>query len=470
MSNDQLIHDAAMEILRDVGVKFHNEKAIQILVENGIQVKGDIAYFTEEQVMHWVKMAPSSFTVHARNPKYDTVVGGDNVNPAPAYGCAFVAERDGKQRSGTLQDYIKSAKLIHANDDYTINGGIMIQPCDVASETASIDMFYTALLHSDKAMLIPTGTKAVMEAIMQAGCELFGGEKGMIDKPRMFALINTNSPLSLDERMLDCLMTLAKYGQPAILSPAAMLGATGPIAKAGTLATGTAENLAGFALAQMVRPGTPVVFGMQSTAVDMRGVSFACAAPEGASMQGFGNKMAQFYGVPSRGGGSQTDAPVVNAQAGYESMLTFYSAYTHGINLVMEAGGVLDSVNATSYDKMICDFEIIRQVKVACEPLEVNEETLCMDDIKENEHVGNFLTMDYTLENYTDLYSPRIGTRKATDPAYFEESIDNEMERLLEKYEDIRPELDQATKERVKAVLVKISGIDKKQLDYIDTL
>jgi len=470
MSNEQLIHDAAMEIMSDVGVKFHNPEAIQVLLENGIQVKGDVAYFTENQIMHWVKMAPSSFTIHARNPKYNTEVGGCKVNPSPAYGCAFIAERDGKRRPGTLQDYVKCTKLIQANEDYTINGGIMIQPGDVPNETAPIDMFYATLLHSDKAILVSTGTKAVMESLMKAGCTLFGGEKGMLEKPRMFTLINTNSPLSLEGRMLDCLMVFAKYGQPVILSPAAMLGATGPLSMAGTLASGTAENLAGIALSQMIRPGTPVVFGMQSNAVDMRGVSFACGAPEGTIMQGFGAQMARFYGLPSRGGGSQTDATVVNAQAGYESMLTFYSAYRHGINLVLEAGGVLASVNATSFDKMICDFEIIREVKAAFSTLEVNEETLNMQDIKANAHESSFLTSDYTLENFRDLYTPRIGSRNPTSPTYFEDSIDQEVERLMKEYEKRRPDLDQATRANIKAVLAETSDIDMHQLDNIENL
>ena len=469
MSREQMIHDAAMEILRDVGIKFHNTEAIRILAENGIQVKEDIAYFTQDQIMHWVKLAPSSFTIYARNPKYNMVMGTDKVHPSPTYGCAFIAERDGRQRLGTMQDYVTCAKLIQANEDYSINGGIMIQPSDASEKTAPINMFYATLLHSDKAIMLPTGSKAVMELLMEAGCELFGGKQGMMEKPRMIALINTNSPLSLDERMLDCLMVLAKYGQPVVLSPAAMLGATGPLPMAGTLASGTAENLAGIALAQMIRPGTPVVFGMQSTAVDMRTIRFACSAPEGTIMQGFGAQMARFYGLPSRGGGSQTDAPSVNAQAGYESMLTFYSAYRHGINLVMEAGGVVDSVNATSIDKMICDFEIIRQVKAACAPLEVNEETLDMEGIRKAAHGGSFLAADYTLAHFRDLYLPRIGARGAKSPTYFEDSIDKEFNRLMQEYEKQRPELEQETRDKIKSVLIK-SGIDKQQLDDIEKL
>lgn len=454
MSREQMIHNAAMEIMGQVGVRIHNEKAVEIFRENGIRVENQIAYFTEEQVMHWVKMAPESFTIYARNPKYDTVIGGDHVNPAPAYGCAFIDDWEGNRRNGTMEDYIKCLKLVHAEDNYTLNGGIMIQPDDVPESMAAVKMFRATLEYSDKAILLPTGMKEEMEAILKAGCELFGGREAMAEKTRMIALINTVSPLSLDERMLDCLMLLAQYGQAAILCPAAMLGATGSISMAGTLASSMAESLAGIALAQMIRPGTPVVLGVQSTAADMRGgIAFACAAPEGTLMQGFSTNMAKFYGLPSRGGGCQTDAPVINCQAGYESMLTFSSAYRHGINLILEAGGVMDSVNATSFEKMIVDFEIIRQVKASFTPIEVNDETLNLEEIKEIAHDGSFVTADYTLENFGELYMPRIGGRNAKGADYFKESIDAEMERLLEKYEKTRPKVDEAVMARVDAAL-----------------
>lgn len=84
-------------------------------------------------------------------------------------------------------------------------------------------MFYATLMYSDKAIMLPTGFKNEMELIFEAACELFGSKENMVEKPGMIALINTVSPLSLDERMLDCLMLLAEYGQPAILCPATML-------------------------------------------------------------------------------------------------------------------------------------------------------------------------------------------------------------------------------------------------------
>ena len=469
MTREQMIHSATMEIMSEIGIKIYNTKASEILKSNGIRVEGNIAFFTEEQVMTWIKMAPESFTIYGRNPKYDTIIGGDRTNPAPTYGCAFIDEWDGTRRPGTMEDYIKCLKLVYAEDTYTINGGIMVQPSEVPNETASLHMFYATLLHSDKALLIPTGYKEEMELMLEAGCEIFGGKDAMIEKPRMISLINTNSPLALDEKMLDCLMTLAEYGQPAIICPAAMLGTTGSVTMAGTIASGAAESLAGIVLAQMIRPGTPVVFGIQSTAADMKGgVAFACAAPEGTLMQGFSANMAKFYGLPSRGGGCQTDAPVINCQAGYESMLTFSSAYRHGINLVLEAGGVMDSVNATSFEKMIIDFEIIRQVITSFQPIEVDEQTLNLEEIKKIAHDGSFLTSKNTIKNYRKVvYVPHVGSRSAKGEAYFKESIDQEMGKLLKKYEDNRPTLEAGVKEKVKAILSK-SGMSTKEFENIE--
>ena len=469
MSEEQMIHEAAMEILGEVGVKIHNERAVEILQENGIRVEDSIAFFSEEQVMEWVSKAPESFTIYARNPRYDALIGGSTSNVLPTYGCAFVDDWEGNRRRGTMADYLTCLKLIQAEEIYSFNGGILVQPGDVAEEFMTLLMFYATITHSDKAIILPTGFKNEVELALQACAELYGGKEELAQKPRVISLINTVSPLALDARMLDCLMLLADYGQPAIICPAAMLGATSPVTIAGTLASNTAEVLAGIALTQMIRPGTPVVFGIQSTAADFRGVTFACAAPEGTIMQGFAARMGRFYHLPSRGGGCQTDAPLINCQAGYESMLTFSSAYRNGINVILEAGGVMDSVNATSFEKMVIDFEIIRQVQVACKPFEVNEQTLDLATIKEMAHTGSFVMSDTTLDNYRELYTPHVGPRSEAGADYFKQSVDAEMKRLLEKYNSEQPVLDTETLENLKALLVQ-AGIKPQDLEAIDAL
>lgn len=471
ISTEQAIHNAAMKILSQIGVQIHNEEALQVYKDHGIRTEGNTVFFTEDQVWEWVKKAPADFTIYARNPQYDIHVGGEDVNVAPSYGCAFIQDRDGTVRRGTLADYVKFARAVHGLDEYSINGGITVSPADMNGLEANVGMFYATLLNSDKAMLIGTGTEESMKAILEAGCDLFGGKEAMIEKPRMFTLINTNSPLALADNMLKCAMTMVEYGQPIIFCPASMLGATAPIKIAGSLASNTCETLAGVILTQMLRPGTPVVFGVQSTALDMKTVGFACAAPEGALMQGFGADMAKFYGLPSRGGGSQTDSPIINVQAGYESMLTCFSAHLHKINIVMECGGVLDSVNSTSFDKLLIDAEIIRQCKIALAPILVDEEQIDYKEIEECGHAANFMECDCTLEDFRDLYSPRIGTRgNHFSDTEFYESLDTRMEDVLQKAEASRPVLEDALKAKVKQTLNRECGISLEQLEIIEKL
>lgn len=131
----------------------------------------------------------------------------------------------------------------------------------------------------------------------------------------------------------------------------------------------------------------------------------------------------------------------------------------------------MDSVNATSIEKMIADFEVILLVKAALTPFEVNEETLCLDDIKEQAHTGSFVACDYTLDYFMDLYMPHIGGRgaKTKSPTYYEDSIQKEIERLMDEFEDNRPELDADTKARVRTVLLK-SGLPADILDRIEAM
>ena len=96
------IHVATVKILEKTGMKFLHPDVIELLQNNGIKVDGQTAYFTEEQLLEWIGKAPSSFTMYARNSKYDITVGGDNVECFPAYGPPLVMELDGSKRPAQM--------------------------------------------------------------------------------------------------------------------------------------------------------------------------------------------------------------------------------------------------------------------------------------------------------------------------------------------------------------------------------
>lgn len=125
------IHQTSMAILQKVGIKLHHSAICSILQENGIKVKDQIAYFTEEQVMSWVGKAPGKFTVHARNPQHDALIGGGQPQYAGGYGCSAITDAAGNRREATLSDYIRFIKLVQQCDGFRLNGGILVQPTEI---------------------------------------------------------------------------------------------------------------------------------------------------------------------------------------------------------------------------------------------------------------------------------------------------------------------------------------------------
>lgn len=468
----QQIHDASMRMLETTGMKYHNPKAIEILKENGIRVEGNVAYFTEEQLMYWVRKAPSSFTLYARNPKHNMIIGGSHVNPAPCYGSAHIVKKDGSRHQATIQDYVNYAKLFHANDDYHVDGGLMVQPFDVPIPTSCLSMFYATYTHSDKAMFVVAGKQEYMEAMLKAAAIAYGGEEELIKHPHLITIVNANTPLQLDVVMTDVLITFAKYGQPMVIAPCDMAGSTSPVTLAGTIAMSTAEALATIALAQMVRPGTPVIMGSQSTTADMRTGQIAIGSPEGALCYRYCGQMAKFYNLPSRAGGALTDAKVVDAQAGYESLLTYMACCQNEINFIIHSAGILDGYSCTSYEKLISDFEVVRYVHRYLREFEINDDTIPLDLINEVGHTGEYLTKEHTFQHcHTEPLAPTISSRGSVeDPVHqIELNIDKQYNRLMEKYAAEAPVCDKEILDKIKDIFVE-QGIDRELLEAIEKM
>src|SRR5204863_8779746 len=96
-----------------------------------------------------------------------------------------------------------------------------------------------------------------------------GGRESIEKTPAVISLINVNSPLRYDDRMLGALLEYSEAAQPVIVTPFLMAGAMSPMGLAGSVAQQTAEAPAGIAPLQLIRPGTPRVCGAFVTNTDM---------------------------------------------------------------------------------------------------------------------------------------------------------------------------------------------------------
>src|SRR5207248_5647265 len=94
------------------------------------------------------------------------------------------------------------------------------------------------------------------------------------------SLINVNSPLRYDDRMLAALVEYAQANQALIITPFLLMGAMSPVSVPATLAQQVAEALAGIALVQTIRPGCPTVFGSFLSNTDMHSASPPLGTPD----------------------------------------------------------------------------------------------------------------------------------------------------------------------------------------------
>lgn len=392
------LRDATMDILNSVGVAFYDSEALDIFKKQGAKVSGNIVCLSEGLVEKALDTAPSKFTITARNPLKNVLIGDNGLALSPAYGAPYIITESGDQRKATLEDYNNFCKLVHISEIFNLNGFMMVSPWDVPAETAHLDMQLSNTLLSDKPFMTNTaGREASKDAIDMAGI-VWGGKKNLRDMPVMIPLITALSPLQYATEATGTIIELARYGQPLILSPLGMAGSTAPITPAGLLALQGAEILAAMSLAQFVHPGTPVVYGGMLSPLDMRTGNLSVGAAEYSMALPITAQLAQAYGLPSRGGGCLTDAHVPDIQAGIEATLALSMAVSCGLHMIGHACGELGAFRAMSFEKFILDEEICKMVLKTFKPLEVTDETIDLDAIKEVGIGGEYLTHPKTFE------------------------------------------------------------------------
>lgn len=454
---EEAIHEASIRILENIGVQLNHEEAIEVLVENGAEEVGEnVVTVPRDLIEESVERAPSSFTLHARNPENDVTVGGDSATPlrAPGYGAPNVRTFEDGRRKSTIEDYEELMKLVQTEDVLNSTGYNVCEPNDVDQEVKHLEMVKRSLTLTDKVPMV----SAYGEDRAEAGLEMVGivNEDPELSKPYAAALVNTVPPRSLDAKMLGGLLTMAKHGQPAVISSFTMAGASGPATLAGAMAQANAENLAGIALAQLVNPGTPVVYGVPSSNIDVRYGSLSIGSPESALFISFAGQMGRYYDVPSRGGGGLTDAKTVDYQAGFESMLTLTAAEFSGIDFVLHSCGILESYSAISPEKFVLDCELIRNLERIEEGFAIDEESFAFDLMEEVEPAGHFLSKRHTLTHSRDeLFRTEVFDKRSHgdweedgSKTGFEMGRDRVQERL-EEYE--RPPLAEDLKEDLEA-------------------
>jgi trimethylamine--corrinoid protein Co-methyltransferase len=211
--------------------------------------------------------------------------------------------------------------------------------------------------------------------------------------------------------MLDAQFEYCAANQPVVLTPFLLMGAMSPVSIPAALVQQLAEALSGIALAQLIRPGCPVVFGSFLSNIDMQSGSPSFGTPESAIGLFCTGQLARHYGLPFRTGGGLNSSQTADAQAAYEALMTLLPTFLAGTNFVMHAAGWLEGGLVSCYEKFIIDVELLRMLRVEFTPLEIDEASLAFGAHEEVGHGGHFLGAQHTMERFREcFYRPLLSS------------------------------------------------------------
>src|SRR4051794_29178292 len=401
-------------IVSELGIEFMLPEAVEYFRKAGQTVEGEnLVKLDPEFILEQVAKAPREFDLQARNPDHSVHIGGDHMVFSGVYGPPFVREGE-TRRDATLADFGNFVKLSQSFPELDSAGGTIVEPNDAPLDSRHLDMVYALQTLSDKPYMgsVISGENARDTIAMS---RILLGDS--IDTtPASISLINCNSPLRWDDRMLSAMLEYNRANQAVITTPFLLMGAMSPVSIPATLVQQMAEALSGIALTQLVNPGCPVVFGSFLSNTDMKTGSPSFGTPESAIGLLCTGQIARSFGLPWRSGGGLTSSQTPDAQAAYEALMTMLPTFLAGANFVMHAAGWLEGGLVSSYEKYIIDIEILRMLKHEFKPLEVDEDSLAFSAHEEVGSGGHFLGAAHTLEHFrTCFYRPLLSSTENFD-------------------------------------------------------
>jgi trimethylamine--corrinoid protein Co-methyltransferase len=407
----EAIHLASLRILAEIGIEVLGDRALDALAAADATVDRSTrnVRLDPAQVEALIATAPATFELHARNPARNLHFGGASLVFGAVGGPAFVSDLDRGRRAGNFADFVDYVRLIGALDVIHQEGGGPLEPNDLPVETRHLVMYRTFAVELDKTwQCLGFGARPVDDALEVAALIRGVDRDTLLREPSLMTVINTNSPLRLDGPMGDGLMEMALHGQPVVATPFTLAGAMSPVSLAGALAQQNAEALFLVALAQLVRPGAPMVYGAFTSNVDMRTGAPAFGTPESVKGALASGQLARRYGLPWRSSNA-TASNVVDAQAAYESEMAVWGAVMGGVNLLYQGAGWLEGGQTASFEKLILDVEILQMMSEVLQPIPVDAASLGFEAIADVGPGGHFFGTAHTLERFeTAFYRPLV--------------------------------------------------------------
>lgn len=409
------LHYATLEILGGIGVRMQDPMGRALLLEAGASEAGGRIRIPEKLVTDALDRAPSRIPMHNRLGELSMPLELGKVFFGSGSDTTFTLDAEsGERRRAVAADVRNMAVVADAleNLDFVMS---MANPSDVPPDDLYLHAFMNMLRGSVKPNVYTAKDRADMEAIYRLAVAVAGGEDELRAKPFLLHYAEPISPLFIIEESLQKLVFCAEKGIPAAFIPSPNTGGGGPVTVAGAVAVGNAECLVGLIIAQLVRPGTPFLYGMNTAALDMKSTIVSYGSPEWSLGMGAWVELARFYGLPVWGYGGATDSKLVDAQAGIEATFSIMNALLSRCTLVHDVA-YIEYGSTSSMEMLVIADEIIRMARFYAGGVRVGAETLALEAVARVTPGGGFLADEHTMRHFrTAQWHPDLIDRSRYD-------------------------------------------------------
>jgi len=433
------LHMAALEVLRRTGIRFFHPGAVDLLKEAGAFISdGNLVKIPARMVEDAIASAPSRVIMCNRYGEPAVFLEDRTVNFGTGSDCInFLDYETGAHRKFVTQDIINGYRLCDAlpNIDFVMSIGI---PTDVESELAYDTQMALMLEHTTKPMVIVTDDLATCQRAIDMAAAVAGGHEALRERQSILLYSEPSSPLQQSESAVDKLMLMAKYELPVVHSPAPLMGGTGPITMASGLAMSIAEIFSSLVVHQLTNPGAPYIFGAGLHHMDMKAAQICYASPEFQLTKSAIAQMGRRYGIPTWGYAGCTDAKVFDEQASLESLLSVMMAKLSGANLIHDVG-YMEGGLTCSFEMIVLTDELIALTDNLMKGIEINDDTLMLDEIHNVGPGGHFLSTEQTMNRFKDFWYPSLIDRSIR-PTWLDEGATTLGQRLNSRVKEILAE------------------------------
>lgn len=428
------IHNSALEALETIGLADAPESGIEYLTKAGAILGDDGRIrFPRSVVENALAVANRDLTLCARDPRHDLLLSGNRVHYGTAGAAVHVVDVHGKNyRESTVQDLFDAARIVDQLDNIHFLQRPMVCRDILDNREMDYNSVYAACAGTTKHVGLSFTEPSHVDDALEILHMIAGGEDKWRERP--FAS-NSNCfvvpPMKFATESCEVMERCIAGGMPVLLLSAGMAGATAPSTIAGAIVQAVSECLAGLVYVNAVKPGAPAIFGTWPFGLDLRTGAMTMGSGEQALLTAGCSQMHQFYGLPGGAAAGASDSKMPDMQAGWEQMCSNVLAGVSGLNMVYEAAGMHASLLGFCLESLILGDDIIGQALRCVRGIEVNDETIALDQIREVclDGPGHYLGTSQTLGRMqSDHFYPSLGDR--TSP---KEWAENDKPDLIEQ-------------------------------------